>query len=665
MRYYFKKNTFAIVISIILVVASFAFCVFINGDGFVNGDLEIKEYKINLKINKDGSGSFDNYITYKFNNYYVAIYEDISANKGNIFSYGNKDNNEVKYLENKEEDTSNFDLNSFETHAYQNGEEIKLSQIGYSFNYDIEKDTGEYVTSPYYGQERIFCLNEDGYNQDTMFNYKYRIVGMVSKYQDIGIINWILSPSTDILIENLSVNITFEEELTEEYVAHLKDNTYVHGNVQLKEDPLISKEGIKFEVAKQRSSQSVEVRLGFDNSLVEDTASINTYDYLAQEHLNKVEALTEQGFKEYTERYYAIQTGLFIVLALAIAFITYLWYSIYKKYDKERVSTFDSEYYRELPNTYPPAELGYLYNFKETTKDDLSATIMDLIRKDFIKLDTNGYFTTDEKPNYIYRYNRSKDTSSLKNYERFVLVWYFDHMGKNDTLSLYEIEEYLSIESQAKQYLEDNKYFIELVRMDARGQNFFDKIVKLNIKYSWVYALLGINILLCISWQILNFYTYALVFSVCFLALWILLGSYIASIKRRSETGNEDYVRWKAFRNFLLNFGRFEDYTMPLIEIWEHYMVYAVSFGIADEVIKQMHLKFKSLGEDKYDSYVGSSIILTTNSHHHIRSSCYSSSSQAQSTIAQAQAARASKSGGSSFGGGRSFGGGGGGHGGR
>ena len=95
-------------------------------------------------------------------------------------------------------------------------------------------------------------------------------------------------------------------------------------------------------------------------------------------------------------------------------------------------------------------------------------------------------------------------------------------------------------------------------------------------------------------------------------------------------------------------------------------MVYAVSFGIAEEVEKQMRLHFKSLGEDQYNSYYNSSPVFYSRSYIYISRSCHSSTTIARATIAQAQAARASSgSGGRSggFGGGRSFGGGGGGRG--
>jgi uncharacterized membrane protein len=49
---------------------------------------------------------------------------------------------------------------------------------------------------------------------------------------------------------------------------------------------------------------------------------------------------------------------------------------------------------------------------------------------------------------------------------------------------------------------------------------------------------------------------------------------------------------WKAFRNFLKDFSRMDKAEMPSIIIWEHYLVYAISLGVAKEVIKQLPLVF-------------------------------------------------------------------------
>lgn len=667
MKYYFKKNKLAIIIVGILIITSIFLCLFINSIGMSESNVEITKYDINLKLNKDGSGSFNNYITYDFTDVDAhVVYEDIGYKKEDVFSYGDINGNKKSILQNNNYDIASIDENSFITKVYQGEKELDL-YVGYSFKNDVEVDeegTG-IIKAKELNQERIYCYYEEGFNEPTTFNYQYTINGIVSKFNDIGVMNWILSPSTEFFTRNISVNITFEENLNNDYVDHLKNNFNIFGNISY-ENLIINTQGISFKVNKQKSNQSIEVRLGFNNELVKETNELNSYKFDGQSYLTSANNLAKKSFELYSDRYFSIQTGLIIGTLILLGIMIVIWRYCYKKYDKERVSEFDAEYYRELPNTYPPAELGYLYNFKDTSKDDLSATIMDLIRKGFIKLDTNGCSTLEENPNYKYIYVREKDVTNLKSYEKFVLEWYFTRISQSGELTLNDIDQYLKNENQAQQYLKDNKTFIKLVREESRKNKFFDEFRNINAKFILFYIVLVGTFIFALAVQIINYYTYGLIFSTIILGMFILLISYISSIKRRSENGNEDYVRWKAFRNFLLEFGRFEDYTMPLIEIWEHYMVYAVSFGIAEEVEKQMRLHFKSMGEDKYNSYYSSSPVFYSRSYIYISRSCNSSTTVARATIAQAQAARAGTSSGGKgggFGGGRSFGGGGGGRG--
>ena len=114
-----------------------------------------------------------------------------------------------------------------------------------------------------------------------------------------------------------------------------------------------------------------------------------------------------------------------------------------------------------------------------------------------------------------------------------------------------------------------------------------------------------------------------------------------------------------------MDFSSFDDYPMPSIVIWEHYLVYATELGIAETVEEQMRLKFK-----KMDLNINEYVEVGSSSYMRYHFSCYYFHRRirrtyfvARNTIQQAQAARAARSGGGSggFGGGRSFGGGGGG----
>ena len=161
----------------------------------------------------------------------------------------------------------------------------------------------------------------------------------------------------------------------------------------------------------------------------------------------------------------------------------------------------------------------------------------------------------------------------------------------------------------------------------------------------------------------LTAYTILLYFNFL-LSIGILV--YSLAFKKRTKYGNDQYVRWKAFKKFLLDFGDFSVKELPEIALWERYMVYATVFGIADKVSKVMNVKIKEL--EASGTYVG-----TYNSyyfHSNLAASINSSVNTAVSNAHSTAASVASSSSSSGFGGGGGFssgggfgGGGGGGHG--
>ena len=73
-----------------------------------------------------------------------------------------------------------------------------------------------------------------------------------------------------------------------------------------------------------------------------------------------------------------------------------------------------------------------------------------------------------------------------------------------------------------------------------------------------------------------------------------------AKFKRRSQPAHEDLRKWEAFKLFLLHFSNMERHEIPSLVIWEHYLVYAVTLGVAKEVMKQLEIVFPNLQEDDY-----------------------------------------------------------------
>jgi uncharacterized membrane protein len=68
---------------------------------------------------------------------------------------------------------------------------------------------------------------------------------------------------------------------------------------------------------------------------------------------------------------------------------------------------------------------------------------------------------------------------------------------------------------------------------------------------------------------------------------------YALVIRRRSRYGVEQYKMWKAFRRFLKHFSQLNKADLPAVTIWEHYLVYAITLGVAKEVINQLRVVFR------------------------------------------------------------------------
>ena len=120
---------------------------------------------------------------------------------------------------------------------------------------------------------------------------------------------------------------------------------------------------------------------------------------------------------------------------------------------------------------------------------------------------------------------------------------------------------------------------------------------------------------------------------------------------------------WMAFKQFLQHFSNMQEAEIPSLVIWEHYLVYATSLGVADEVIDQLPKVFSEQELTNPDlTYMGG---YRSFSNFYIMNQAFSNTmTRVNSAVSTAQIAASQKSSGSGFGGGFSGGSSGGGGGG-
>ena len=639
-----------------------------NAYSLPSGEARTSNMEKVITIEENGDVRFQENLTRYFSTrvffqdiYYTSDHEDIPKNVS----------------------TPAFDTTRFATNMYDMNDTLMIASegvavtniyqgnvlnLGYSWDPNSRDEFNDPIETIDNESVAWFHYNEGTWGHIRIEN-DYRINGVALKYADTAEFFWVIAATDNMQTENIDVKvvlpgINLDVDLVDAYINgsslasihHIGVNesgqTYVH----IKADRLYPDEYIT-------------TRINFPaDRLVIDATQDNLYgndvsDYTianGKPHLENV-ATYEAERAAFRQTYQMVDILGISILVIVLAFSAWKIRDIYLKYDKEHPTDFYGEYYRELPAQYGPAIMGYLYRFKEVAKDDVTATLMDLIRRKFIVLDAGTESLTEAKVNYVMKLNKEADQTLLLAHEKQLIQWFFGLVAGGDTLSLNQLEAFTKKENQAIRYMNENQSFNRAVVSAAQSESFFDNVKEPAQKNGAILALTGLlGIGFVFTRYVLVLGTFTGIVGGILFGLFLIIGSYLNSIERRSKKGNEDYVRWRAFEKFLKEFTNIKDYPMPGMTIWEHYMVYATAFGIADLVEKQIRFKYQQLNQtnelNKSSTFRYPGFYLYSN-----RMMARSFMS-AQQTISQAQAQRNNSSGrggGGFWGGGGSRGGGG------
>jgi uncharacterized membrane protein len=656
-----KQNTGKLVGAFLALVIPIGYTIYLMFDyEYSFTDARTDSFTSHIEVEADGDARFEesrtrylNYSVIEQSLYFTADDEDVSNN--------------IHIPE--------FDTTTFVNRVYDETGDLLIQGDGTQAVYDTSGSDDLYLTYSWLPNavnelgDRFYPEDDESVNllhynsglwETARFEYDYTIKGAALEYADTAEFYWTVAATDYMLTKDIDVTITLPG--TDYEVADV--DAYAFGANRVKVASVSKNASDQIEVRLTASrlypDEYIVTRINFPASAL--NIPNNTYGNIVDTvtHLSNVKAYQSE-YELMPKIYTAVDLVALTVTLILLGYAAFSGYRIYKKYDKERVSSFYGEYYRELPAEYGPAVMGYLYRFKEITKDDVSATLMDLIRRGYLEIDAQGQSLTAKKANYTLRYRRDKDQGELQEHEKQLLKWFFDTVAQGDTLTLDQLENYSKTEARAIAYMNDNKRFNLAAQSAAQAENFFDDVKEAKGKGTTLfYGLTLAGIIFVVARLLFSLGTWTIILGGLLIGVGIIISAYAASIERRSEKGNEDFVRWQAFEKFLKEFSNIKDYPMPGIIVWEHYMVYAVAFGIADLVEKQLRYKYKQLRQE--DELQSSSFFRYPGLHYYYWSGINRSFMRAQQTIQVAQQQRNSaRGGGGRFGGGGGmhFGGGG------
>lgn len=605
-------------------------------------------------------------INYKIDDYIVDARIDISGNMvvREVIKVKGSFNGYIRDLKYKNSNNKVFDksIDSFYGSSIYDASNIEVRKVG-TINYDKELDfnvfdqsineftmndsctvnKGCYEKSDITDGVSLKMYNETN-NSSTYFYIEYLLGNVVVMHEDIAEVYFnFVGDMFDDDINKYKLRVVLPDK-TKELVR-----VWAHGPLNGNVSPIKDENGYYYggylEINDLYSNTPVDMRLTFDKNLIlVDHPYLKKSEVLALDKILEVENLRADNANKERQKAKFFMYGSYALGSVYLILLVLLFVYIYIKYDKELKTNFDMEYNREFIDDYDVTNIEYLFD-KKITEKAFSTSILNLIYKKNIKIEQ-----IDKKDYKLIKVN----TDNVSESEEYLMKMIFDNIGNKEYVLLSQIKKYAKeVHGTTSEFLTSFTTWQNKVTSESINNNFYEVNTKIKV-LGVLFSLVG-YLVFYVMGRFNGFNLFSIIIFICALVFMI----YVLTFNKRTKRGAEDYQKWKAFKRFLEDFGRFDEKELPEIVLWERYLVYANIFGIADKVGKTMKIKFNEINTN--NQYSNGDLLfdymMWNNLNHSINNTVRSSVSTARTVVNEAIAKSSSSSGGG-FGGGFSSGGG-------
>lgn len=518
----------------------------------ITSSYSISRYQIGINVRQDGNADVEERITFSFDGTFHGVYLNLDPSGT--------------------DGITNMRLSCIRDGAERTFVQSDSEQEG---TYTVSKD----------GNIDKYKVFEPSKNEDKMFIFRYRLQNVIRSYQDSAEFDRLVIPKNwEADIHDLNVTVNLPNGAKKEDLR-----VFAHGPLT-GESAILNGKTVQFTVPVVPAYTYVETIVLFPPSLTPDCkyksadrhlpVVLEREGKLAQEANREREQARQIAANEkfYTRVEYSVIGVLFLFWVLLMIFL-------YLKYDRELRPQFDGKYCRELPGDYSPAVMSLLVNGRLGSKD-IMATLLDLTRRKYLKIEKittekKGLFHKSKNEKYKITENRSGG-EGLAPHEAFLVDWFIHKIGDGSSITLDDIGDYAKTNENAQNFNSAYQTWKDLSKDRFESLNFYDKSIfsgkLLGVLLGILFAAAGFLFLFLLQ------NAAGILLIVCGMIMLI----YSALFKRRTQYGNEQHAMWIAFKRFLEDFSQMKKAEIGSIAVWEHYLVYAVSLGVARNVIQHM-----------------------------------------------------------------------------
>jgi len=418
------------------------------------------------------------------------------------------------------------------------------------------------------------------------FLIEYKIEGAVKRYEDVAEFYWKVVENSHESINNLSINVHLPAPSSDLF------KVFVHSSASPGEIKFSDQYTDSFVTMKSIPSNTfVETRVLTSPKIfsIQQTNG-KMYEKILNEEKGNLMIYGVSGF---------FTSFLFIAVLITTPIAIFVYF--YIKYGREPKVDYDLTYEHEPPSDIPPMALSNLMEGEEVTGNikreamGILSTIFDLARRGHIEISERkekkmlGLYESKEQVFTLTKKGIDvEERKKLLPFEQLVIGFIFSCGSGRQEVSSSEISKYCQghrwdvkkkieeIDKSSRKWFEENHFRIT----DEKSSKMNKIVLYFLIGYS---ALVGFYFMFIIGFG-------RLLFNLFFLAvifIYIILAA-TNPISRRTYESALEMKKWKAFKKFISDFSAMKDAPPVLLHIWDKYLVYAISLGVADKLLENI-----------------------------------------------------------------------------
>lgn len=394
---------------------------------------------------------------------------------------------------------------------------------------------------------------------------EYDMINVIDVYDDVSSLHFQFWGAQWDLVKELNAEVRVPGNISEYWI-----HNEVFGN-----EYETNKGVLEYHAFNVPSEHWIEVQALFSPLSAGEYVDVHTGTY--------ADEIREQEF------YYSLFQGLqvlFTILMIAVPFLLFL--KVYNEYGREEVVNYMGIYERNPPTSDSPAKVNALLNVYYgalPSIDAFIATIFELARRKVLKI-------KGDKKNIIIKIEKKDEV--LEGYEEVAFEFLKDYADANDEI-LWD-----SLKKRLKKYKDSNKFYKTFNSFKKKVKDSFNKQDYYNSKGNFEYIKLTIISLVLLSLFNFVFATLSASFGIflslfpsliiSFIIFFIMNLVGIRILGKWTRKGRNFELKWNNFKKYLKDYSELKNHPPQSLIIWEQFLVYAISLGVADNVIKLMKL---------------------------------------------------------------------------